>query len=91
MTSGRSAELRSIIAFPVGVCLASIFTTLPGMPTTVECGGTEVTSTEPAPTRLWRPTVTGPRTAAPLKIVTESSIVGWRLIGSVDVPPRVTP
>ena len=57
---------------------------LPGIPTTVECGGTEVTSTEPAPMRLWRPTVTGPSTAAPLKIVTESSIVGWRLIRCVD-------
>src|SRR5713226_9343926 len=89
--SGRSAELRSMIALPVRVCFASVFTTLPGTPTTVECGGTEVTSTEPAPTRLCRPTITGPRTAAPLKIVTESSIVGWRLMRCVDVPPSVTP
>ena len=80
-----------MIALPVAVCRASPLTILPGIPTTVECAGTEVTNTEPAPTRLCRPTVTGPSTAAPLKIVTESSIVGCRLMRSVEVPPRVTP
>ena len=46
---------------PLSVCLSPpVRTTWPGMPTTVEWGGTEVTSTEPAPMRLSRPTVIGP-------------------------------
>src|SRR5207249_1637906 len=48
MTSGRSAELRSMIALPVEVCRASIFTTLPGMPTTVECCGMDLDPGEEA-------------------------------------------
>ena len=51
----------------------------PGLPTTVEFGGTSWITTEFAPTFAPCPTVIGPSSFAPEPIVTLSSTVGWRL------------
>ena len=50
-----------------------------------------MTSTAFAPILALSSTVTGPRTFAPAPICTLLPIVGWRLPGFIDTPPRVTP
>ena len=45
--------------------LPSLITMRPGIPTTVELGGTAFTTTELDPIRLFSPTSKGPRTLAP--------------------------
>ena len=51
----------------------------PGLPTTVEFGGTSWMTTELAPIFAPWPIVIGPRSLAPEPIVTLSCTVGWRL------------
>ena len=63
----------------------------PGFPTTVQFGGTSLSTMEPAPTLLPLPTVNGPSTFAPAPMTTSSPMVGWRLPVSLPVPPSVTP
>ena len=62
----------------------------PGLPTTVEFGGTSWMTTLPAPIFEPCPTVIGPSSFAPEPIVTLSSTVGWRLPVANPVPPKVT-
>ena len=58
----------------------------PGLPTTVEFGGTSSITTVLAPTFAPWPTVTGPSSFAPDPIVTSSPTVGWRLPRAKPVP-----
>jgi hypothetical protein len=69
----------------------SIRTGWPGLPTTVECGGTSWITTVLAPIFEPWPTTIGPSSLAPDPIVTLSSTVGWRLPETKPVPPSVTP
>ena len=62
-----------------------------GTPTTVEFGGTSESTTEPAPTREFSPTVMLPSRLALLPMKTPSQTVGWRLPCPLPVPPSVTP
>src|SRR4051794_2763967 len=66
-------------------------TVWPGLPTTVELGGTSWTTTALAPIFAPWPIRIGPRSLAPEPIVTLSSTVGWRLPVANPVPPSVTP
>ena len=63
----------------------------PGLPTTVEFGGTSWTTTALAPIFAPWPIRIGPSSFAPEPIVTLSSTVGWRLPVAKPVPPSVTP
>ena len=63
----------------------------PGLPTTVEFGGTSVITTLLAPIFAPWPIVIGPSSFAPEPIVTLSWTVGWRLPVAKPVPPSVTP
>ena len=63
----------------------------PGLPTTVELGGTSWMTTLLAPILAPWPTVIGPSSLAPEPMVTLSSTVGWRLPVAKPVPPSVTP
>ena len=63
----------------------------PGLPTTVEFGGTSWMTTVLAPIFAPWPIVIGPSSFAPEPIVTLSCTVGWRLPVSKPVPPSVTP
>ena len=63
----------------------------PGLPTTVEFGGTSVMTTLLAPIFAPWPIVIGPSSFAPEPIVTLSCTVGWRLPVAKPVPPSVTP
>src|SRR4051812_19436702 len=63
----------------------------PGLPTTVEFGGTSWMTTELAPIFAPWPMLIGPSSFAPEPIVTLSSTVGWRLPVANPVPPSVTP
>ena len=63
----------------------------PGLPTTVELGGTSWMTTLLAPILAPWPTVIGPSSLAPEPIVTLSCTVGWRLPVAKPVPPSVTP
>ena len=63
----------------------------PGLPTTVELGGTSWMTTLLAPILEPWPTVIGPSSLAPEPIVTLSCTVGWRLPVANPVPPSVTP
>ena len=69
----------------------SMRTGWPGLPTTVEFGGTSWITTVLAPTFAPWPIVIGPSSFAPEPIVTLSCTVGWRLPVSKPVPPSVTP
>src|SRR4051812_9233605 len=71
--------------------IPSTRTTWPGLPTTVEFGGTSWMTTALAPTLAPWPIVIGPRSFAPEPIVTLSCTVGWRFPRAKPVPPRVTP
>src|SRR5215207_2794800 len=62
-----------------------------GVPTAVVCGGTSLSTTEPAPTRAPSPIVTAPSTEAPTPMTASSSTVGCRLPRCFPVPPSVTP
>ena len=73
--SGRCAQSAS---GPSGR-LPSTRTGWPGLPTTVEFGGTSWMITELAPTFAPRPTWIGPSSFAPEPTTTSSSTVGWRL------------
>ncbi len=64
---------------------------LPGTPTTVAPGGTDRTTTDPAPTFAPFPIRIGPRIIAPDPRITSSSMVGCRLIFASAVPPSTTP
>ena len=68
---------------PVGVGsldpLPSTFTGWPGLPITVEPGGTSSTTTVLAPILAPSPTAIGPSSFAPEPTVTLSPRVGWRL------------
>ena len=66
-------------------------TVWPGLPTTVEFGGTSWTTTALAPILAPWPIRIGPSSFAPEPIVTLSSTVGWRLPVAKPVPPSVTP
>ena len=66
-------------------------TVWPGLPTTVEFGGTSWTTTALAPIFAPWPIRIGPSSFAPEPIVTLSSTVGWRLPVAKPVPPSVTP
>ena len=63
----------------------------PGLPITVEPGGTSSTTTVLAPTLAPSPTAIGPSSLAPEPTVTSSPRVGWRLPRWKPVPPSVTP
>ena len=63
----------------------------PGLPTTVELGGTSWMTTLLAPIFAPWPTVIGPSILAPEPTVTLSWTVGWRLPVANPVPPSVTP
>src|ERR1019366_203702 len=63
----------------------------PGLPTTVEFGGTSWITTLLAPILAPWPIVIGPSSLAPDPIVTLSWTVGWRLPVAKPVPPSVTP
>ena len=63
----------------------------PGMPTTVEPGGTGLRTTLPAPMRVSSPIRMLPSTLAPEPMTTRLPSVGWRLPRSLPVPPSVTP
>ena len=71
--------------------LPSTRTGWPGLPTTVELGGTSWMTTEFAPIFAPWPMVIGPSSFAPEPIVTLSCTVGWRLPVAKPVPPSVTP
>ena len=85
--SGRCAQSAS---GPEGR-IPSTRTGCPGLPTTVEFGGTSWMITELAPTFAPRPTRIGPSSFAPEPTTTSSSTVGWRLPRANPVPPSVTP
>src|SRR5581483_11667872 len=84
--SGSTSTRRR--SWVTGSCVA---TTRPGTPTTVECGGTEFRTTDPAPIFTLSPISIAPSTFAPTLITTLLPIVGWRLPVSLPVPPSVTP
>ena len=64
-----------IVAYPLSILNHD----RPGMPTTVELGGTSFNTTDPAPTLELRPMVMEPSTLAPEEMSTLSSIVGMPL------------
>ena len=66
----------------------STLTGWPGLPTTVEFGGTSWITTVLAPILEPCPTTIGPSSFAPEPIVTLSSTVGWRLPVANPVPPE---
>ena len=85
--SGRWTQSAS---GPSGL-LPSTRTGWPGLPTTVEFGGTSWITTEFAPIFDRSPMTIGPSSAAPAPIITSSPTVGWRLPRAKPVPPSVTP
>ena len=88
--SGRWIQSASGPSAPSGF-LPSTRTGWPGLPTTVEFGGTSWITTELAPILDRSPTSMGPSSFDPAPIITSWPTVGWRLPRAKPVPPRVTP
>nr|GMD54352.1 Uncharacterised protein [Ipomoea batatas] len=65
-------------------------TSLAGFPTAVVCGGTSISTTEPAPILAPTPIFTFPSIVAPAPISTPSPILGCRSPPTLPVPPNVT-